>query len=480
MAKAATRFQSPTRLVMMIAPAAIVLAGMGVARNPVWLMVALAGLLVVVLSPSLEASYQLGLVLLLALLPVHALLLDLGFPPWWKEVLALGLALMAILQPQALLRDGVSWLVVVFALAVLATGLLHSRLGLYDVYPYLAFMPLALTLPIFVTHKRQLRKFAVAFVGSSLINAVIVIVARLQNADLVQLSSIHTTFGRSVRPASFAGPNLITATLLGLVGAGLVCQLIFGVRRRWLGHVALTTLVVGGAVASLARTAVLGIVLGVAVGLAMAMFHGGIMRFPNRVLGGVAFLLVLAGFASLALASDSVYGQRFLSFESNEASTTHRVERWGQALSAASDNPFLGNGPGALGLSALRHDLGQLDYIPDTHKTAYAESNWLKVLAELGVVGALLALWLILKAFSSLWSAGRHSAEALVCFAILTVLFLQGAVAFTMETYIAAALFWILIGAAAFFAQTTETVHRGDDDGGGATTFDRPLLAAKA
>jgi hypothetical protein len=204
MAKAAPRFQSSSAILMMLASAAILVAGIGVTQNPVWLMIGLAALLLVALSPSLEAVYVFGLFLLLALLPVHALLLELGFPPWWKETLALGLSLLAVLQPQALLRDGVSWLVLLFSLTVLASGLLHSRLGIFDVYPYLAFMPLALTLPIFVTRSDQLRKLAVAFVASSLVNAVVVIVARFLNAEIVQLGEIRTTFGTSVRPASFS------------------------------------------------------------------------------------------------------------------------------------------------------------------------------------------------------------------------------------------------------------------------------------
>lgn len=438
----------------------MILVGMLTAFLLVYRPVYLAGGLVAVAIASLALHLRSVAVMLLCVLaglvPLHGLLLEVGVPSWWKEAVAAFLLAVALPRLMDLQRHRLAGPVLGFLAVVLVSGIVNGRLGALDWRPYIAYLPLALAIPVCLSREKHLFWVATAGISGALIDAVIVIVSQIRGRNLVSLAAFQSDFLDVLRPGSYAGPNLLTATLLGIVAAGLLAWLLLARSTAplplQLVMLGLSAIFLAACFATLAR----GAVLAAAVGFFAAVYVGSLRKRErgrrHSALLPASFVLGVFLIALLVAPSESIVAQRFQSTEASQRSDTTRVGRWTAAIALGLESPVIGQGPGATGLSRVREVLGpDTTYVPDTVAVPISESNWLKIFAELGIVGVGAAIVLVNRAIRILWRAASSSLVARVVFVLLAVVVLHGAVYQSMESYVAGIAFWGLIGVAGFY-----------------------------
>lgn len=435
-----------------------VLAGYAVVLEPRMLAGALAAAVVLVCANNVKVA-RLLLVIVVALLPFHAFLSANGLVPWWKE------ALLALLLASVVLREGIRANPMIlptglFIACVLLAAALGGRFGSYDLSPYLAYLPLVLIIPSLATSPRHLNMLIAVVLASGLINAGVVIYGSVSGVDLFESYGDESPFLGTQRASSFAGPSLVTSTLLGALAAGSLAGLLTrGAERS-------STSVIRGAaaVAVFASASILSLTRGAVVSLAVALVLTPVLttlraqgsRASRVKASGVLIVSMLAivGLGAL-VTTESSYKERLSIFSGSTASAdSTRADRWEETLEIALRSPVAGEGPGFTGLSRIRETLGpDANYFPAYLPVPVSESNLLKVFAEVGLLGVLAAVWLFFVAARELWRAAAVHRTALIMLVVLVAMATRGLFYQTMESYIGAALFWGAVGIAAAFGR---------------------------
>ncbi len=404
---------------------------------------------------------------LATLAPLHGLLLELQIPAWWKEALAACLLLMAV--PWFFIRRiPLLFLFLLFVMAALSAAILNGRFSSYDLAPYIAFVPLGIAIPFLVRNERQIHYVIAGLLAGSAVDAVIVILAQLRDADIVQGYVFQSSFQGELRPASYAGPNLLTGTLLGVGGGLVVAWLIL--RRRDSSRF-LTTCMTGlgillviGAVMSLARAAIFAIGVGLVAAYFMRLVQARTSSGRGAALPitlAVSVVVLMAAFFS----TDSLLASRFTLGSVNEKSDETRIDRWRSGLETAAESPLFGKGPGYTGRSRVIEALGTTStYHPDTLDVPISESNWVKILAETGLLGAFTAIGLVVAAIRRLWRTAAAFNSAAITLITLIILLAHGLVYQSMESYIGSGLFWGCIGLAGAYEQMARSAETKPPD----------------
>lgn len=237
-------------------------------------------------------------------------------------------------------------------------------------------------------------------------------------------------------------PNDFAFFLLPAIALGLAVR--GTTRRRWPWDLA-TVLIVVALLGTLSRGALLGLVaMGV---LALA---AGMVRLRTAVgLGVVAGVVVLAVVAVAPGLVTTSLEQKGVVAEQN---VSERLDLWAAAGRMTLEQPLVGLGPGAF---AQQHD----DYttgLPEdvNHRLDVAHNTWLEISSELGALGLLTFVALLVAAFASAWGAWRRRRDPLAA-AVATAL-VGSAVSATFVTEQYYLPLWLLCGLAVGVAARPE------------------------
>ena len=178
---------------------------------------------------------------------------------------------------------------------------------------------------------------------------------------------------------------------------------------------------------------------------------------------GLALGLVLALFAGVVLLGGESVLSRFVGTVNTEDPTTGRAHFWSMTLNIIRDHPLIGAGLGAFSLAYTRYDTRN-----GLFRLEQAHNDYLQVLADAGVCGAVLGLFFIVALFrmgfqrretEDLFRRGVATGALAGCFAVLVHSFFD----FTLHTTSNALLFLML----AALATLNGRVEQANTEGGG-------------
>lgn len=159
---------------------------------------------------------------------------------------------------------------------------------------------------------------------------------------------------------------------------------------------------------------------------------------------GLALGLMLALFAGVVLLGGESALSRFVGTVNTEDPTTGRSHFWSMTLNIIRDHPLIGAGLGAFSLVYTRYDTRN-----GLFRLEQAHNDYLQVLADAGVVGAILGLFFIIALFrmgfqrresEDKFRRGVATGALAGCFAVLVHSFFD----FTLHTTSNALLFLVL------------------------------------
>ena len=260
--------------------------------------------------------------------------------------------------------------------------------------------------------------------------------------------SQSTAFGPFINRHHFAGYMELTISLpLGLLFAGAVDKekrLLYLFVAGLMGIALVMTTSRGGIISLVAEVVFLAVVT--AIWRTQNERHrtkSSRLRLVGIRAGMVAALLVGLFFGVLALGGEfSIY--RFIDTVNTSDPTTGRAHFWAVTLDIIKAHPYVGTGLGAFGVIYTRYDSRN-----GLFRLEQAHNDYLQVLSDAGIIGALLALSFVLLLFWYAISRARSKddfrrAVALSalsgCFAVLVHSFFD----FTLHTTSNALLFLVL------------------------------------
>jgi O-antigen ligase len=159
---------------------------------------------------------------------------------------------------------------------------------------------------------------------------------------------------------------------------------------------------------------------------------------------GVALSLVIALFVGVVLLGGESVLSRFVGTVNTEDPTTGRAHFWSMTLNIIRDHPLVGAGLGAFGLAYTRYDTRN-----GLFRLEQAHNDYLQVMADAGVFGAIFGLLFIVMLFrmgfqrtqtKDKFRRGVALGALAGCFAVLTHSFFD----FTLHTTSNALLFLVL------------------------------------
>lgn len=162
------------------------------------------------------------------------------------------------------------------------------------------------------------------------------------------------------------------------------------------------------------------------------------------VRAGLAFAFIIALFAGVVAFGGEDSLSRFVGTVNADDPTTGRTHFWGVTLDVIRDHPWVGAGLGAYSLAYPRYDSHN-----GLFRVEQAHNDYLQVLSDAGVAGALLGLFFIVTLFrvgserretKDLFRRGVATGALAGCFAVLVHSFFD----FTLHTTSNALLFLIL------------------------------------
>ena len=258
-----------------------------------------------------------------------------------------------------------------------------------------------------------------------------------------------TPFGPYINRHHFAGyMELALALPLGLLLSGAVerdKRLIYWFAVAIMGIALIMTNSRGGIVSLVAEVAFLAAVSGFGrkqkTGDATARSWGARAAMVRL---GLALLLLFALFAGVVLIGGEPVLSRLVGTVNTEDPTTGRAHFWSTTLNIIRDHPVLGVGLGAFSLAYTRYDTRN-----GLFRLEQAHNDYLQVLSDAGVVGAILGLFFIVALFrmgfqrretDDLFRRGVAVGALAGCFAVLVHSFFD----FTLHTTSNALLFLVL------------------------------------
>ena len=175
---------------------------------------------------------------------------------------------------------------------------------------------------------------------------------------------------------------------------------------------------------------------------------------------GLVLALLFAMFTAVVFLGGEAGLSRFVGTVSASDPTTGRAHFWKTTLHIIRDNPFIGSGLGSFGVAYTLYDTrnGLL-------RLEQAHNDYLQVLADAGVVGALLGLAFVFLLFrlalarretEDRFRRGVATGALAGCFAVLVHSFFD----FTLHTTANALLFLVLAAVATLNGRVEETGRR--------------------
>lgn len=387
--------------------------------------------------PGQGARARLGrwlLYALIALLPIHAGLVAVGYPNWWKEIVVWVALLVALTLPARARLDRLDALVVVYFALFILSAAVHRVTNFAELSPYFVYVPLAVIVPRLLVIADEVAILLEVAIGALLLNAAWMAGAHLGIINVPNLSVVDGLHWNTT--GSLTGDALTTATLYG-VAAG-VAWVAAALSRRHVSNTLLGLALTAGGALTGSRAALVGSALGLFIAIALIAAR---MRW-RRIIGPVLI------FACVCLVIAAIVaGQHAL-----KANDPIRVSRWEATIQLAIHNPLLGAGPGATSQAKVQRELGvAANYLPDNLiGTRVSESSVLKVAAELGLPALLLmSAWLmsvliragVLRPMSLFDRPYEFVGPTLVILTIVNGLTYQN-----MESFVGGNLFWLGIG----------------------------------
>lgn len=243
------------------------------------------------------------------------------------------------------------------------------------------YMILSLVVYDLVQHRQQLNRLFISFFPSAAIAVLWTVVVLLYNIDQWQWTSAY----RSSPFTNYSVYGSFTAVFF------LIClsRLFFDNqpydRVMWIGWFACFGL---GLIMCFSRGVWLSVI--VAVGFMLIQLGGGVTHKKILFIGAAGIVLLVC------LSLPGVYSamiERILStVDVDYASNRARLMRWGQAFTMFLDSPILGKGYGAFGM-LYEEDVGLVgSYIAQFQLGAHSE--YLQVMAEMGIIGLAAWIWL--------------------------------------------------------------------------------------
>jgi hypothetical protein len=372
---------------------------------------------------------------LIALLPVHAGLVSVGYPSWWKEVVVWAALLVSLTLPARARLDRLDFLVVAYFAIVIVSAVVHRVTNFADLSPYFVYVPLAIIVPRVLVTSNDVAILVEVAIGALLLNAAWMGTAHVGIINVPNLLLVDGPHWNST--GSLTGDALTTATLYG-VAAG-VAWVGAAVSRRHVTNALLGLALTAAGAMTGSRAALVASALGLFIALTLTAARLRSERFigPLLIFGCVCFAIAAI-----------VVGQHAL-----KANDPIRVSRWEATIQLAIHNPLLGAGPGATGQARVERELGlapNSTLSDNLVGTRVSESSVLKVAAEVGFPAFLLiSAWLllvliragVLRPISLYGRPYDFVGPALVILTIVNGLTVQN-----MESFVGATLFWLGIG----------------------------------
>ncbi len=217
-------------------------------------------------------------------------------------------------------------------------------------------------------------------------------------------AAVQGTFDTSIRAAGLLGTN--SSARYFAVAFVLFVYLATSSKGLWrLLAVGGAAVVVGGEAATLSRSGLVLLVIAIAL-LLWDRLRAGRRRQVFAVVGAmlVAVFLIPKSYLSVEIPS---FGTS-VNAESNDASAIIRLQLWSAGYHMWEDHPLDGVGIGAFNQELLTYapyDLPAIDYNTGAHNIYVA------VLAETGVVGLAIFLWLVVACYSAVRRAAKSFDE---------------------------------------------------------------------
>jgi len=375
------------------------------------------------------------LLVLVALLPIHAGLVAFGVPDWWKEVLVWVTLFVALTLPSSARLERLDWLAGIYFALFLVSAAVHRVTNFADLSPYFVYVPFAIIVPRLLVKPGDVALLVYVAIGSLLFNALWILGTRLGVIDVPNLFSLDGPSWRTT--GSLTGGALATATLYGVASG--VTWIAAAMSRRPGRHMVLAlALTIAGALTG-SRASLVASGLGALIAIALTAAR---LRSRHRAGPVLIFVCVVISVAAILLAPRAL-----------RADDSLRASRWQATISLAVHNPLLGAGPGATSQSRVMRELGlPANASPPDNLlgTRVSESSVLKVPAEVGVLALLLiSAWVatvLTRAgvLRPLNLYGRPFAYVGPAVVILTIV--NGVTYQNMESFVGATLFWLGIG----------------------------------
>jgi O-antigen ligase len=257
-----------------------------------------------------------------------------------------------------------------------------------------------------------------------------------------------TAFGPFINRHHFAGYMELTIALpLGLLFAGAVDKdkrLLYLFIAGLMGVALVMTTSRGGIISLVAEILFLVIVTGIwrSQSERRRVRSGRLKRIAGRV--GMAAALLIGLFLGVMLLGGEFSINRFIDSVNTDDPTTGRAHFWAVTLEIIKAHPFVGTGLGAFGVVYTRYDTRN-----GLFRLEQAHNDYLQVLSDGGIIGAVLALSFVALLFYKALSRARSKddfrrgvalASLSGCFAVLVHSFFD----FTLHTTSNALLFLVL------------------------------------
>ncbi len=232
------------------------------------------------------------------------------------------------------------------------------------------------------------------------------------------------------------------------------------------GAVALTREGWKGKLLGLLALAAMGVCLvltysrGCYLGLLFAMAVFVVLLQPKLLIPGVVLLLLCPLYLPESVLT------RFTSIGNmGDTSTSYRVYIWMGTLAMLKDHWFSGIGPGEAAF-----DLVYPDYAYNAVTAPHSHSLYLQLLCDLGVVGLLVFLGLLLAFYRMMFTAIRREQEKkakvfqIAGVSAVTGFLVQGATDYTFYNYRVMLLFWVLLALCVCFTRMTKSSGTGEEN----------------
>ena len=266
-----------------------------------------------------------------------------------------------------------------------------------------------------------------------------------------------TAFGPFINRHHFAGYMELTVALpLGLLFSGALethKRPLYAFAALLMAVSLILTNSRGGMISLAAEVLFIIVVAGPGVGNSRSgsRFRGILLRAG----AALAFAIVLL-FGAIAVGGPGVFN-RLLGTVNAADPTTGRAHFWNVTLDVIKNHPFIGSGLGSFGVIYTRYDYGNGMY-----RLEQAHNDYLQILADAGIVGALLGASFLIILFSrgftrrntdDKFRRGIATGALAGCFAVLV----HSAFDFTLHTTSNALLFLVLAAMATLDRRVDET-----------------------